>query len=139
MVSFLLVLSSLTAVQTEAPDPARVRRLIQLLDDEQMANRQAAEQALVAFGPEVLSLLPEIAQQRSPEVKERLAHQANAADEDGRAVRRGHACHARWRHVFEGCIRGTRATDRQSRTWIRRPRCQCPSELAGPVVLGSRR
>jgi hypothetical protein len=92
MVSFLLVLSSLTAVQTEAPDPARVRRLIQLLDDEQLANRQAAEQALVAFGPEVLSLLPEIAQQRSPEVKERLARikqmlQTKMAEQFGEGTR----------------------------------------------------
>jgi hypothetical protein len=73
MAAFLLVLSSMTVVQAEAPDAARVKRLIWLLDDEQLANRQAAEKELVAMGTEVLSLLPPLTTQTSPEVKERLS------------------------------------------------------------------
>ncbi len=72
MVAFLLVLGSLTAVQPEAPDPARVQRLLRLLDDEQLVNRQAAEQALIAMGTEVLPLLPASSEGGSPEVRERL-------------------------------------------------------------------
>jgi hypothetical protein len=73
MVAFLLILSSVTVVQADTPDLVRVKRLIQLLDDEQLANRQAAEEALMAMGTELLPLLPPRSQQPSPEVRERLA------------------------------------------------------------------
>jgi len=72
MWAFLLVLSSMTVVQAETPDPARVKRLILLLDDEELANRQAAEEALLDMGPELLPLLPVTATLASPEVRERL-------------------------------------------------------------------
>ncbi len=70
---------SLVAGQTEAaeaPDNSRlrlqVRRLVQQMDSDQIAKREAAEKELVKLGPDVLDHLPKITPQTPAEVTTRL-------------------------------------------------------------------
>ncbi len=72
MLALVLILSGVTAMQAEMPDPARIRRLVQQLDDDELVARQAAEQALIALGPAVLDVLPALAEPTAPELRERL-------------------------------------------------------------------
>ena len=74
-----LILSSAVLwapLQVEASDTAevafnqQVRKLLQQLDSDLLAQRQAAEKALIALGPQVLDRLPEAAD--SAEVRQRL-------------------------------------------------------------------
>jgi len=50
----------------------QVRRQLRRLNDAQLANREAAEQALITLGPEILPLLPEASPQMPAETKHRL-------------------------------------------------------------------
>jgi hypothetical protein len=58
----------------ESPDElsAQVQKLVRQLDDEELARREAAEEALVELGPQALDLLPENTPRTSAETKERL-------------------------------------------------------------------
>ena len=49
-----------------------VRRLVRQLDAQQLTEREAAERALVAFGPTILDALPATDDRTSAEVRERL-------------------------------------------------------------------
>jgi hypothetical protein len=55
-----------------ALEPAEVRRLVRRLDSAQLAQREAAEQALIALGPAVLEHLPATTAPASAEVQQRL-------------------------------------------------------------------
>jgi hypothetical protein len=68
--------SALFAEPAAAPSEelkTEVRRLIRQLDADQLADRDAAEEALVRKGPEIFDLLPEPDKTASAEVQERLA------------------------------------------------------------------
>jgi hypothetical protein len=52
--------------------PSEVRRLVAQLDAPQLAQRDAAEEALLKLGPQALDLLPPINERTSPEVKLRI-------------------------------------------------------------------
>jgi hypothetical protein len=54
-----------------------VRRLVRQLDADELARRDAAEEALIAKGPAALDLLPEISDRASAEVRERLVRIRN--------------------------------------------------------------
>ncbi|MCA9122032.1 MAG: hypothetical protein H6822_12160 [Planctomycetaceae bacterium] len=68
----LLVLLSAQTVSPEAGLKAEVNRLVLQLDSNQRSEREAAEEALIKLGPEVLNLLPLITPRTPAEVKERL-------------------------------------------------------------------
>ncbi|MGW8257663.1 MAG: hypothetical protein ACWGMZ_09280, partial [Thermoguttaceae bacterium] len=51
----------------------QVQQLVQQLDADQLARRNAAERELIALGPAVLDLLPSAAQSASAELNARLA------------------------------------------------------------------
>ncbi len=76
MIALLLVLSGVLNEPDEVPQnpPAEleVRRLVRELDDPSLASREAAEEALVDLGPEVLELLPPVSRTMSAEVRVRL-------------------------------------------------------------------
>jgi hypothetical protein len=75
VVSALLFVTCLVAAQDNtAPADLRgtVQGLVDQLDDPTLAKRQAAEQALVALGPDALPLLPAITRRTSAEAKSRL-------------------------------------------------------------------
>ncbi len=76
MVTLLMVLGSLLAGQVDAAGSellqADVRRLVRQLDGDSLAEREAAEKALVELGPNVLDLLPPVSRNTSAEVKVRL-------------------------------------------------------------------
>jgi hypothetical protein len=67
--------SAAATEQAEAREvsPLEVRRLVRRLDAPQLAQRDAAEQALLALGPAALEHLPENDPRLSAEVKQRLA------------------------------------------------------------------
>lgn len=73
---FLLLLTQADGAAKEAaPDvglKAEVNRLVLQLDDNERAQREAAEKALVELGPEALNLLPAVTPRTPAEVKERL-------------------------------------------------------------------
>jgi len=50
----------------------RVRALVKQLDDDSLAERQAAEKELIGLGPDALKLLPPVTRRTSAEVKVRL-------------------------------------------------------------------
>jgi len=76
MLAHLLTAGTILLAQAGTPrDPTLLRevgRLVRQLDDDAMVERQAAEEALTAMGPDVLGLLPPITPRTSPEVKARL-------------------------------------------------------------------
>jgi hypothetical protein len=57
---------------------AQVKTLVKQLDSNQIAQREAAEKALVAIGPDVLTLLPSVDKNMPAEVQNRLARVRNA-------------------------------------------------------------
>jgi hypothetical protein len=73
-----LVLFALVGTQPAAADApstapqAEVRRLVRRLDSPQLAQREAAEQALIALGPAILDHLPAATAPASAEVQQRL-------------------------------------------------------------------
>jgi hypothetical protein len=76
-----LVLAAAVAVAAQASAPgseaveaqrAEVRRLVRRLDAAQLAQREAAEQALIALGPSILDWLPASTAPASAEVQQRL-------------------------------------------------------------------
>ncbi len=86
MISTLLLISSLTVVQVTddaASDELslQVRALVKQLDDDSLANRQAAENKLVELGPDALKLLPPVTRRTSAEVKVRLDRVRKALEE----------------------------------------------------------
>ncbi|MCA9226432.1 MAG: hypothetical protein KDA47_12500 [Planctomycetales bacterium] len=81
--SILLMALSLVAQAEPAAQSdlaPQVRRLVRQLDDPSLANREAAEQALIDLGPEVIGLLPQVTRQTSAEVKERLGRVSRALE-----------------------------------------------------------
>ena len=72
----LLLIGSLLTGQVQAADQdalkVEVRQLVRQLNDDSKATRDAAEQKLVAKGPQVLELLPAVKESTPAEVKERL-------------------------------------------------------------------
>lgn len=73
--SLLLVTGLLVAQSAPAPDEglaAEVRRLVRQLDAPQLAQREAAEKALLKLGPQVLDLLPPIESRTPAEVAQRV-------------------------------------------------------------------
>lgn len=77
MISSLLLISCFVLGQVDdasANDELglEVRRLVRQLDDDSLANRQAAEKELISLGPEVVELLPPVTRNTSAEVKVRL-------------------------------------------------------------------
>ncbi|MEQ8790536.1 MAG: hypothetical protein RIC55_29840 [Pirellulaceae bacterium] len=66
------------AVEGQTPDEAallmqaQLRRLVRQLDDDELAVREQAEEALIALGPSALDLLPDDETGLSAEVKQRL-------------------------------------------------------------------
>ncbi len=78
MVNVLLVVTSLALGQAEGPQDSdsdlklQVASLVRQLDDDELAQRVEAEKELIALGPRVLDLLPEVTPRTSAEVKERL-------------------------------------------------------------------
>ncbi len=61
------------AQSAEADLAAKVKRLVQLLDDDAQAKREAAEKDLIALGVEVLPLLPSVTDRFPAEMKTRLS------------------------------------------------------------------
>jgi len=59
----------------------QVRALVKQLDDDSLANRQAAENKLVELGPDALKLLPPVTRRTSAEVKVRLDRVRKALEE----------------------------------------------------------
>lgn len=76
MIGSLLLFTTLLAAQADAaPDdalPAKVRMLVRQLDASTLVERDAAEEALLKLGPQVLNLLPPVTSQTPPEVEQRL-------------------------------------------------------------------
>lgn len=74
MVDCVVLIASLLMGQAGGSAPAadEVRRLVRRLDAPQLAEREAAEQALVAMGPAILDLLPGAGAELSAEVQQRL-------------------------------------------------------------------
>jgi hypothetical protein len=76
MVTSLVLFVCASLAQGEPVDPAtlqtRVNRLVRQLDSNSLAERVAAEQALVELGPRALELLPAVTPRTSAEVKDRL-------------------------------------------------------------------
>ena len=78
----LLMIHSAQA-QPEGPEvdlAAEVARLVRELDANELARRQAAEEALVALGPEAIPHLPEITPRTAGEVKVRLGRVRTALE-----------------------------------------------------------
>lgn len=65
----------------EPPSQADVDRLVVRLDDQTREVRDAAEDALIAFGPDVLPFLPEVNNNTAAEVKDRLARIRKSLEE----------------------------------------------------------
>jgi hypothetical protein len=92
--SILLISLSLLAqpgasAQTEPQEvdlPDRVAELVLQLDADSLAERNAAEKALIELGPEVLNLLPSIAPSTPAEVKERLGRIREALEKEAARV-----------------------------------------------------
>jgi hypothetical protein len=85
--SLLWMLSLLGQVADPAqPDAAavklaeRVKKLVVQLDDDSQARRDAAEQALVAIGPDLLDVLPPPGEKASIELRARLARVRGAVE-----------------------------------------------------------
>jgi len=72
LVVALLVWAQPTPTGEAALQPTEVRRLVRRLDSAQLAQREAAEQALIALGPAVLEHLPAATASASAEVQQRL-------------------------------------------------------------------
>ena len=77
MLGALLLVGWALAGQADVPADAafqrEVGRLVRQLEAPQLAERDAAEDALVKLGPKVLDFLPPPAELKSPEVKSRIA------------------------------------------------------------------
>ncbi|MBN2579552.1 MAG: hypothetical protein JXB10_11230 [Pirellulales bacterium] len=78
MYALMLFLTGAAVFAEPAAPPAEelkteVRRLIRQLDADQLAEREAAERALIEKGPAIYDLLPESDQDLSAEVQQRLA------------------------------------------------------------------
>ncbi len=72
----MLIACSLAGQPTQAASEdlkAEVRRLVRQLDSDELAQRNAAEEALVKKGPAALELLPAATERLSAEARERLA------------------------------------------------------------------
>src|SRR5574340_912747 len=76
MGAWIVLVGSIWLGQANAPaDEAlklEVRRLVRQLDAAQLAQREAAEAALVKLGPKVVDLLPGASERTSAEVLQRL-------------------------------------------------------------------
>ncbi len=76
MLTGFLVVATLLPVQAEPAESdglaVQVRRLVRQLDADTLILRDAAEKRLIAIGPDVLDVLPEITARTSPEVAQRL-------------------------------------------------------------------
>jgi hypothetical protein len=70
--TFSGVVAEPAAVPRDQTLQLEVRRLVRQLDDPALANREAAERALVELGPDVLEVLPPLARSTSAEVRVRL-------------------------------------------------------------------
>lgn len=74
--TLILIACTLTAQSPQSAGDdlkTEVRRLVRQLDSDELAQRNAAEEALIQKGPAVLDLLPESTDRLSAEVRERLA------------------------------------------------------------------
>lgn len=81
VVSLLLVAGlTLTQVENGGTDALRleVMRLVRQLDDDELAQRNAAEEALIELGPAAMELLPPVTRNTSAEVKVRLGRVVKA-------------------------------------------------------------
>ena len=67
-----LPLQGESAAAPQAKLPVQVGKLVEQLDSDLLAQRQSAERALIALGPEVLNYLPKIESLASAEVRQRL-------------------------------------------------------------------
>lgn len=71
-----MLVAGLAVAQNDAPIDDEIRldvlRLVRQLDDDSLAKRNAAEEALIELGPDALALLPPISRNTSAEVKARL-------------------------------------------------------------------
>jgi hypothetical protein len=76
MTTCFLILAGLLTGQAGAADPEALqfetRRLVRQLDGDSLAERDAAERALIALGPKILDLLPPVTRNTSAEVRVRL-------------------------------------------------------------------
>ena len=76
MFTEIVLVACAAFAQAEAPETAalqlKVNRLVRQLDADALADRAAAEKALVELGPQALELLPAITPRTSAEVKDRL-------------------------------------------------------------------
>ena len=83
IIASLWMLSILAPVgHTEGSEDvaAEVTRLVRELDSNKLAERQAAEKALIDLGPEAKALLPEVTPRMAAEVKERLGRVRTALE-----------------------------------------------------------
>ncbi|TVS14897.1 MAG: hypothetical protein EA424_17910, partial [Planctomycetaceae bacterium] len=73
MTTWILLFANLLAGQADAAElELETRRLVRQLDGPSLAQREAAEQTLLEFGPPVLDLLPPVTRTTSAEVRVRL-------------------------------------------------------------------
>lgn len=93
MTIWILLLANLLIGQTDPLElQIETRRLVRQLDGPSLAEREAAEQALIELGPPVLDLLPPVTRTTSAEVRVRLDRirnrlQQQAAEQTIRATR----------------------------------------------------
>jgi hypothetical protein len=84
VIGSLLLVSSVLWGQADSsttePLRVQVQRLVRQLDDNALAKREAAEQALIGLGPEALKLLPPVTSKTPTEVKVRLERIRNALE-----------------------------------------------------------
>lgn len=90
MIGSLLLISSVLWGQannaTAETLRGQVQRLVRQLDDNALAKRDAAEQALIGLGPEVLKLLPPVTSKTPTEVKVRLERARSALERTAAAA-----------------------------------------------------
>ena len=73
MTIWILILAGLLTAQADAVElQFETRRLVRQLDGASLAEREAAERALIELGPQVLDLLPPVTRTTSAEVRVRL-------------------------------------------------------------------
>ncbi len=135
MVKALLFVTALTSLGAAHGDDLRreVETLVRQLDAPRLAAREAAEETLLAIGPEALAALPEPGPQHSAETRQRLARvrqalQAEVAAQAARASRvtlRGEGMPLA--EVFE-------AIERQTGNRIARDRRAMPPAVEGVTV-----
>lgn len=96
MVASLVLVACAALSQAESSETAalqtKVNRLVRQLDSNSLAERVAAEKALVELGPKTLALLPPITPRTSAEVKDRLGRirtnlERRAAEQAAEAAR----------------------------------------------------